>query len=129
MNPNMLAEQPDVLPPYFKVDYLYRDAGNYKQYGSVIFTNVFDISITYFVDLAKLVFIDGIYFDPLVLGIDTLYIHEYNSEFDHTWHELEKVSLTFDPPAVSLDISDFISNAMKSRSIGSRKCLETEFTF
>lgn len=72
-----------------RFDYLYRDASNYKGYGSVLLwgeaTPKNEAAI-------RAVLIDGMYFEAERVGVPTLYHlvrgdSEPDEEEDHGWHE------------------------------------------
>ena len=78
-----------MLRPVCRFDYLYRDASNYKGYGSVLLwgeaTPENEAAI-------RAVLIDGMYFEAERVGVPTLY-HlvrgdaEPDGDEDHGWHE------------------------------------------
>lgn len=49
-------------PLNIKINYLYRDASNYKQFGFVVFTNSSDLDLTYIEKILRGRLIDGEYF-------------------------------------------------------------------
>jgi len=77
-----------------RLSYLYRDAGNYKKYGEVIFTNPEAIDIGNIKQRITSKLIDGEFFIPKEWEIDPLAIDNCFSEMDHEWHEFVDISLT-----------------------------------
>ncbi len=79
-----------------RFNYLYRDAGNYKTYGSVIFQNPDKLRIAQIEPILRSKLIDEMFFDPNVLGVPALSHDEfaYNSEIDHSWNEFESLEET-----------------------------------
>jgi hypothetical protein len=75
-------------------DYLYRDAGNYKIFNSLIFPNQHCLSVLQLEQLMKIAFIDELYFEPIAWGIPTLSFPDFDEDLDHEWHEVEKISVT-----------------------------------
>jgi hypothetical protein len=76
-----------------KFNYLYRDAGNYKQFGFVIFSNPNSLP-TESIELeihSKL--IDGEYFIASQLNIASLFF-EGTNDLDHIWHEFDSIEIT-----------------------------------
>jgi len=71
-----------------RFEYLYRDAGNFKNWGSVVFSNPNSISAKKAASLAATVLIDQIYFVANKVGVPDLHFHDHNSELDHGWHEV-----------------------------------------
>jgi len=77
-----------------RFSYLYRDAGNYKKYGEVIFSNPEAIDIDDIKQRIISKLIDGEFFIPKDWRIDPLFIDNCLSEMDHEWHEFVDISLT-----------------------------------
>lgn len=91
-----------------KFNYLYRDAGNYKVFGEIIFTNhdsksLEDIEL----DIRKNL-IEGEFFIPEKWNIPKLSFEDYSVELDHDYNEFESVEFTIDNPTENCDISDFL---------------------
>ena len=80
--------------PNIKFSYLYRDAGNYKKFHSVIFSNPTDIDLQELEKLirSKLIFSQWFYADQWKLP--DLHFDTWNNEIDHTFHEFECVEYT-----------------------------------
>lgn len=76
-----------------KINYLYRDAGNYKHYGSVIFTNKGNLDMLYMENLLRSKLISGEYFIASEWGFPDLYF-ETTTEDDHCWHEFLNIEPT-----------------------------------
>ena len=93
-----------------KFNYLYRDGGNYKQFGYMIFGNENNIHIEEIENQIRLKLIDGDFFDPKMWRVKTLYKYPYNPELDHSWHEFEDIEITSESPTSKVDILDFISS-------------------
>lgn len=92
--------------------YLYRDAGNYKNWGEIVFSNPQDADITAISSKAKKVLIDQTYFVARKATIPNLYFSEYDDELDHTWHEVHAFDETADLPTDFLgrNIEEFIDS-------------------
>ncbi|WP_228236016.1 hypothetical protein [Allomuricauda sp. M10] len=91
-----------------KFEYLYRDAGNYKQFGELVFSNPNNLSAEE-ADLklrAKL--IDKEYFYPSQVGVPKF--DQSDFEFDSEWYEFSRFSLTNQNLTESISIETFISN-------------------
>lgn len=71
-----------------RFEYLYRDAGNFKQWGEVVFTNRDGVSPQDIKDTLSAVAIDGLYFYAHKVGLPDLHFEKHNSELDHDWHEV-----------------------------------------
>ena len=96
------------LESNLKFEYLYRDAGNYKQYGSMVFDNPTRIPPELAESRIKSILIDGEFFYPEKLQVPRLEIYEFNSEIDHNWYEFEKFSLTDEKPTESITAQSFL---------------------
>ena len=99
-----------------KLQYLYRDAANYKNYGEVIFFNSEERLIE---DVQKLIYvnlIDGEYFYTDNWKLPDKHFQDWDSEIDLQWHEFLKVELTNEKPTDLLDrtFSNFIKGIEKS---------------
>ena len=91
-----------------KFEYLYRDAGNYKQYGSVIFINPTQIQPELAKNQIKPYLIDGEFFYPEKVQVPSIEVFEFDSEFDHDWYEFEKFSLTDEKPTAEISAQNFL---------------------
>lgn len=70
-----------------KFEYLYRDAGNYKNWGEVVFFNRKNMAIE---DINKQItnnLMDNLYFVAAELNINDLHSPSYDPELDHDFHE------------------------------------------
>jgi hypothetical protein len=88
-----------------KFNYLYRDAGNYKIFGSVIFTNIGSKSIGSIELAIREKLIDNEYFIPEKWNIPRLSFGDYSPELDHDYHEFESLEETDDNAPEKCDIS------------------------
>ena len=79
-----------------RFNYLYRDAGNYKTYGSVVFLNPNKLAVGEIEPALRSKLIDEVFFDPKTLGVPALRHSEftYSSEMDHSWNEFESLEET-----------------------------------
>ena len=97
------------------LEYLYRDASNYKQHGSVVFRGTISLK-----DIRPLL-IDGEYFIPSQAGIPDLQHKfkdqgfEYPTEDDHAWHEILSMRATEKQATIPLHRKEFLSRLQKSR--------------
>ncbi len=101
-----------------KLEYLYRDGSNYKQWGERVFRSVCDAALRerlfsslecYEFFIAHQVRLPDLFFSDRPLYAD-----------DHCWHELAEVSLTCDPPDDPLDrtIDEFVLEVERVSTIG-----------
>jgi hypothetical protein len=91
--------------------YLYRDAGNFKNFGTVVFANKNQTSLEKLNEMIKQRLIDGMYFDAFNASVPSLFFDDYDEELDHDWHEFECLSevATMPTDADAREISAFIS--------------------
>jgi len=91
-----------------KFEYLYRDAGNYKQFGFIVLANPTQISPDKATFLIKPYLLDGEFFYPDKILVPRLQNYEFDPEMDHDWYEFEKFSMTYEKPTGPLNAQDFI---------------------
>lgn len=91
-----------------RFNYLYRDAGNYKIFGSIIFNNLENIDIKSIEKVIKNKLIDGEFFNPLDWKIPRLHFDTASKALDHDWNEFEKIEITKEDATDSRTILEFI---------------------
>jgi len=91
-----------------KFNYLYRDAGNYKEFGETIFTNQDSKSLQEIELAIRKNLIEGEFFIPEKWNIPRLTFDSYSPELDHDYHEFESVEVTDENQSESVDISTFL---------------------
>lgn len=96
------------LEPNLKLNYLYRDAGNYKQFGYVVFINPDQLTVEEVSSKVRSSLIDGEYFEHTKWGIPSLFFDSHNED-DHNWHEFEDLVATNESPTDKRTIEEFIS--------------------
>lgn len=80
-----------------KFSYLYRDSGNYKQFGSVVFADPGDFSLTEIENLIRLRLIDELWFYANEWQVPDLFLESFDPYNDPTWHEFESIEFTNEP--------------------------------
>ena len=100
----------DNSTPNIKFCYLYRDAGNYKIYGEVIFANTDNLPLSEIESQIRAKLIDGEYFEPKKWGVPLLAFEDFDGELDHDWMEFEKVEETNDLVSVEKPIKDWLTD-------------------
>lgn len=93
--------------------YLYRDAGNYKQYGAIIFSNDFKLDMTEIDKLIKKNLIDGEFFNPVQWNIPLVYEDNYDSTIDHEWYEFLSIEPTEEEATDTRDMKKFLNQIHK----------------
>ena len=89
-------------------EYLYRDPGNYKTFGQIIFTNKENVRIEEATLIIVNRLIDKEYFYPLDAGVPILCEDNFNPETD--WYEFIKFSHTPAKINDTRDVRTFLSN-------------------
>jgi hypothetical protein len=91
------------------LDYLYRDGGNNKSRGHVLFSNLSNMSLEHITELIEANLIDGCFFVAEKVGIPTLYLHPYDADLEHGWHEFSSIEeAPLDSAFSGQDIRDFL---------------------
>lgn len=91
-----------------KLNYLYRDAGNYKQFHCVIFSNEYGYSLEEVDNAIRNALIDETWFDATKWGLKDIRPEVLDDELDHGWHEFEGVEKVCDVIEELTDISDLL---------------------
>jgi hypothetical protein len=89
---------------------MYRDAGNYKQFGSVIFGNPNGLTIDEVTKTIKGKLIGGEFFYPEKWNVPLIYAYAFDPELDHGWFEFEEIELTMDQPNDPRNIEQFLKD-------------------
>ena len=91
-------------------NYLYRDAGNFKKWGAVIFTNKTDMELNLLELQIRNILIDGEFFIAEIVDLKKLTFPKFIEELDHDWHEFHSVENTEEDSndRNKRDIVDFI---------------------
>jgi hypothetical protein len=88
--------------------YLYRDAGNYKLFGQVVFRNPENLSLKEIKVKIRTKLIDGEFFDAAKWGLPLLQFEDYLPEVDHSWYEFEDIESTSLENSDNRTIAEFI---------------------
>ena len=82
-----------------RFEYLYRDAGNFKNWGEVVFANPRNICADRAAAMAeKALRIDSLYFVASEVNVPDLHFEELSEALDHDWHEVHTFQVTDDAP-------------------------------
>ncbi len=71
------------------IDYLYRDAGNYKQWNQVIFANPASLDANDLDVRIRSRLIDRMFIVVSEVRLAELFVHKFDPELDHGWHEID----------------------------------------
>ncbi|MFI3199814.1 MAG: hypothetical protein QX196_15995 [Methylococcaceae bacterium] len=95
-----------------RFEYLYRDTGNFKSWGELVFSNPHNINVNLVKALAENVLIDQAYFVASKANVPDLHFKEYNYQLDHGWHELHIFVPTEEAPndPCGRNIEEFIES-------------------
>lgn len=77
-----------------KFTYLYRDAGNYKNWGEVVFSNTQAIPIDQINERIESLLIDKQNFVASDLKLPDLHFEKHDPASDHSWHEFSSCTDT-----------------------------------
>jgi len=96
--------------PNIQFNYRYRDSANYKNFGSVIFSNPQNLTLEYVTDIIKSKLIDETWFYASKWNLPNLF-SEFNPAIDPSWHEFESVEYTNATVNVQSTINELIEIA------------------
>ncbi|MGY6521454.1 MAG: hypothetical protein ACXIUD_06990 [Mongoliitalea sp.] len=102
-------------PLNLKLNYLYRDGANFKQFGSVVFANPNFITPREASDKLKLKLISNEFFVPQDWELPRLHYHPYDSEIDHDYHEFVNFEWTEDDVTDSRKVDEFLESLVQCR--------------
>jgi hypothetical protein len=93
-----------------KFHYQYRDAGNYKNPGNVVFALNTDLTIEDATEKIREHLFDEEFFDPIKWQIPPVFFEdeEEDEELDHDWHEFLELQWTTDPETDSRTFEQFL---------------------
>lgn len=103
--------------PSIKFNYLYRDSGNYKKYGFVIFSNPQNIELSEIDPLIRSELIDGEWFYAEDWRVPEIFLETFDFKTDPTWHQFENVEYSEASENESEDIAAFIMRIKNIKAI------------
>jgi hypothetical protein len=96
-----------------ELEYIYRDSGNFKNFGKVVFANKRSLTAKEIHEEVLRAVMPEPFFRASDLGLPDLYFKDfpYDPELDHELHEYRRVSETKEPTndAADRDITDLLS--------------------
>jgi hypothetical protein len=100
-----------------KFNYLYRDAANYKQFGSIVFTNASGKSSASLEAELRSVLIDSEFFEANRVDIPDLYADDWDHDIDHGWHEFDELEETQElcDDLLNRDFSEFLKQLREAK--------------
>lgn len=102
-----------------RFEYLYRDAGNFKNWGEVVFSNPRNINADLVAEMAEKILIDHAYFVASKAGVPDLHFVEHDEELDHDWHEVNAFQATDDATndPQGRDVEEFVESLQRASRI------------
>jgi hypothetical protein len=102
-----------------RFEYLYRDAGNFKNWGDIVFRNPREIPAHFVTAMAEKILIDEAYFIASKASVPDLHFVQHDVDLDHDWHELQAFRDTDDAPndPEGRDIEEFIQSLQYASQI------------
>lgn len=104
-----------------RFNYLYRDAGNYKQYGHLIFSNSNNLTLREVEDRIRAALIDGEFFNARQWGLPELRGFEWDDDLDHEWHEYVSVEYVEEGTIEGSAIEEFLGGIVIGRQSASHR--------
>lgn len=101
-------------PLNLKLNYLYRDGANYKQFGSVVFANPNFITPRIASEKLRNNLISNEFFLPQDYELPRLQYHPYDPEIDHDYHEFENFEWTEDDVTDNRKVNEFLERLFQS---------------
>jgi hypothetical protein len=95
------------LKPNLSFNYLYRDGGNFKQFGKKLFTNPNHLQIEIIEKTIRKNLIDETFFYADKFNVRSLFFDCLNID-DPTWHEFEDLLQTDELPDTDCTIEEFL---------------------
>lgn len=96
-----------------KLNYMYRDGGNYKQFGELVFENPEGISIAIATEKLKEKLIQEAFFVAEDWKLPSLRVYPYDPEIDHGWHEFEEFEETEEASGDNRTFGEFLESVVK----------------
>lgn len=102
-----------------RLEYLYRDAGNYKNWGEIVFANRNGHDVASLEEQARSVLIDGDFFVASKASVPDLHFDEHIGHLDHDWHQFDSLTATDDKitDEKRRDIADFLEALEQASNI------------
>ena len=110
------GQQAQALTMNVIFEYLYRDAGNFKRWGEVVFFNANNIGQDRLATISVAALpLDSIYFLPDQVGVPNLHSGDWIDNLDHDWHEIHSFELSDDLPndLQMRDVEQFIQSLFR----------------
>lgn len=93
-----------------RLTYLYRDAGNYKQFGEVVYSNKYSKPVSELKQIIGSKLIDSEFFDSSKSLVPVITSFPYDSDLDHSWYEFNSLEEVVSESDCGNDIQEFIDS-------------------
>ncbi|RZS95213.1 hypothetical protein BC751_0730 [Cecembia calidifontis] len=104
-------------PLNLKLNYLYRDGANYKQFGSVVFANSNFFTLRKASEKLRKKLISNEFFVPEDCGLPRLQYHPFDPEIDHDYHEFENFEWTVVEVTDSRKVEEFLEEVKRKDEV------------
>lgn len=99
--------------PNIKFSYLYRDAGNYKKFNAVIFSNPKNVELKEIETFIRQKLIDNLWFYADQWHLPDLHFGNWDNQADHTFHEFEELTYINEVCNAECNVSEFLTRLIK----------------
>lgn len=104
-------------------EYLYRDAGNFKKWGGVVFRNDQRLDLQSLDAQIRSLLIDEEYFIAEKVGLPVLYFDNHYEHLDHGWHEFGGVKeMSVGVPNIVREDITVLVQRLACGGVNSTKC-------
>jgi hypothetical protein len=101
--------------PNIQFNYLYRDGGNYKKYGFVIFANPDNIDLPEIEKLVRSKLIWGEWFYADESQLPELFLETFDFKIDPTWHEFESIEYSDEAATSPIMLAGFLDSVKNTK--------------
>ena len=91
-----------------KLNYLYHDWANYKNYNELVFSNPENIDLEHAENIILQKLLDDTWFYAGSWGLKDMHFEKWDDEFDHAFHEFESIEYTGEPPTEEQTFKKFL---------------------
>ena len=96
-----------------KLTYLYRDAGNYKLWNDLYYSNELNICLDLILTTILSNLIEGEFFIPEKWGLPRLSFEKFDPELDHSYHEFYEIELASGNESPEQDIAELLLTILR----------------
>lgn len=111
-----------------RFEYLYRDAGNFKNWGEVVFSNPDHLSPEVITQMARAILIDQSFFVAEAAEVPDLHFSDHDDELDHGWHEMHAFASTDEEPndREQRNIQEFVESLRLASVVSAKSVTEAK---